>query len=108
MTATLATQIEIDDNGVARIAGTRQKVAHLILDHQYSGMTMEQIQADHPRLTMAQIHAAFTYYYEHQSEMDAWIEKDAQESDALAKCASDPVFRARLVALKEQFREKCS
>ena len=103
MTAKLAAQIEIDEQGVARIAGTRQKVAHLILDHQCSGMTMEQIQADHPSLTLAQIHAAFTYYCEHQAEMDAWIEEDSRRADKLCKEASDPVFRARLVALKEQF-----
>jgi len=33
-------------------------------------------QSDHPSLTLAQIHAALSYYFDHQSEIDAEIESN--------------------------------
>ena len=42
---------------------------------------MEQILKSHPHLNLAQIHAALSYYYEHQDE----IERDIQEGWEYAK-----------------------
>jgi uncharacterized protein (DUF433 family) len=38
----------------------------------------------HPGLSLAQIHAALTYYYDHQSEMDAEIIQQLHRVEALA------------------------
>lgn len=41
--------------------------------------TVENYQADHPTLTLAQIHAALSYYFDHQTEIDAEIESNRME-----------------------------
>ena len=46
----------------------------------------------------AQIHAALTDYYDHQAGMDREIERQLQESDALAAAARESPLRARLRA----------
>jgi uncharacterized protein (DUF433 family) len=96
MTVALATQIEIDDRGVARIAGTRTKVAMLVLHKLAYGSGPKELHRQFPRLSMAQIHAALAYYYENQVAMDEWIAKDEREAEELSKELSDPAFRARL------------
>jgi len=64
MTATFSTQIELDDRGVAWIAGTKVKVIEVVLDKMAYGSSPEEIHFQHPHLSLAQIHGALTYYYE--------------------------------------------
>ena len=59
------------DNGKAIIAGTRIKVSQIALEYERLGWTPDQIIDAHPHLTLAQVHAALSYYYENQSELDA-------------------------------------
>ena len=73
MTTSLATQIELDDRGVAWIAGTRVKVAEVVLDKIAYGSSPEEIHFQHPDLPLAQIYAALTYYYENQDRVDEQI-----------------------------------
>jgi len=54
----------------------------------------------HPHLSLAQIHGALTYYYEHQSDLDAQIRHGLEESRELAAEVSDPAFRRKLSELK--------
>jgi len=37
------------------------------------GWSPEETHFQHPHLSLAQIHGALTYYYEHQSELDSQI-----------------------------------
>jgi uncharacterized protein (DUF433 family) len=71
--AIFATQIDLDAQGVAWIGGTRVKVTEIVLDKIAYGWSPEEIHFQHPHLSLAQIHGALTYYYEHQSELDAQI-----------------------------------
>lgn len=100
MTATFATQIEIDARGVAWLAGTKVKVVEVVLDKLAHGWSPEEIHFQHPHLSLAQIHGALTYYYEHQAEMDAEIRTRMAAAVELASEASDPAFRQRLLELK--------
>lgn len=65
--------IEVDDRGVAKLIGTRSKVRQVVMDVQ-NGMTPEQVHESYPHLSMAQIHAALAYYYDHKAAIDAEIE----------------------------------
>ncbi len=69
-TATL--HIHRDERGVAWIDDSNVKVVEVVLDH-VQGQLAEDIRADHPHLTLAQIHAALAYYYDHQPEIDELI-----------------------------------
>lgn len=103
MTAIFATQIEIDSNGVAWLAGTKVKVVEVVLDKLAYGWSPEEIHFQHPHLSLAQIHAALTYHYESQSVLDAQIALTQKESMRLAFEASDPAFQKRLSDLKKPF-----
>lgn len=100
MTATFATQIEIDDRGVAWVAGTRVKVSEIVLDKVAYGSSPEEIHFQHPNLSLAQIHAALTYYYENQDRVDEQIRFGLKESDELADRVSNRDFRGKLSDLK--------
>jgi hypothetical protein len=56
----------------------------------------------HPHLSMAQIHGALAYYYEHQAELDAKIVRDWQEVTDLAANQPDSPLRQKLRALKRE------
>ena len=100
MTATFATQIEIDDRGRPWIAGTRIKVSEVVLDKIAYGWSPEEIHFQHPNLSLAQIHGALTYYYENQHLVDEQIRLGLEESDRLALHLSNVTFRRKLEALK--------
>ena len=100
MTATFATQIEIDARGMAWIAGTKVKVIEVVLDKIAYGSSPEEIHFQHPNLSLAQIHGALTYYYENQDKVDDQIRRGLEESDKLAVRLSDEEFRRKLLNLK--------
>ncbi len=100
MTATFATQIEIDSRGVAWLAGTKVKVLEVVLDKLTQGWSPEEIHFQHPALSLAQIHAALTYYYENQTALDAQIHDRLDDEARLLSQVSDPQFRSRLTRLK--------
>ena len=91
--------IVLDDRGVAWIDDTNTKVIEVVLDKLGWGMTPEEIHAEYPELSLAQIHAAFAYYYDHQEQFDAQIASDRQEVSALAAQAADSPGRRRLRAM---------
>ena len=106
VTATFATQIELDDRGMAWIAGTKVKVTEVVLDKIAYGSSPEEIHFQHPNLSLAQIHGALTYYYENQDEIDEQIRGGLAESDKLAVQLSDAEFRRKLLDLKRPFEHK--
>jgi uncharacterized protein (DUF433 family) len=59
--------------GKPRIAGHRIKVAQVAGWHERMGLSPAQIVAQHPGLTLADVHAALAYYHDHQAEIDADI-----------------------------------
>ncbi len=99
MTAVFTTQIEIDGQGVAWIGGTKVKVIEVVLDKMAYGWSPEEIHF-HPHLSLAQIHAALTYYYENQSQLDAQIKQRLADASTLAAEVSDAGFRHQLSDLK--------
>jgi uncharacterized protein (DUF433 family) len=101
VTTTLATQIELDDRGVAWIAGTRVKITEVVRDKVAYGSSPEEIHFQHPNLSLAQIQDALTYYYENQDQVDEQIRRGLEESDKLAVQLSDAEFRHKLLDLKQ-------
>ena len=62
------THIRLDDCGVAWIDQTNVKVIEVVMDKLAHGLSAEEIYLEHYKhLSLAQIHAAFSYYYDHQS-----------------------------------------
>jgi uncharacterized protein (DUF433 family) len=97
MTRALDGHIEVDEAGVARVAGTRLKVIHLVMDKMAHGSTPEQMRQQFPPLTLSQIYAALTYYYDHKTELDAQIQEGLREAEALRAQARDQPSREQLL-----------
>lgn len=90
--------IHLDARGVAWIDDTNVKVVEVVLDRLAYGWSPEEIHFQHPDLSLAQIHAALAYYYDHQSELDAAIAKDDERISRLKAEAEESVLVTRLRA----------
>ena len=102
MTTVTLTHIELDERGVAWIHGTRTKVIEVVLDRLAHGWGPEEIHCQHSQLSLAQIHAALAYYYDHQDELDAEIARRKHEAEALAAEISDSSLREKLLAVRQR------
>lgn len=69
--------------GQPRIAGTRLKVQSIALEYGSLGWTPDQICDAHPGITLAQVHAALSYYYDHREEIDLVIQEDIEFAERL-------------------------
>ena len=83
--ASIQTNYIVQDEGICggkpRIAGTRMKVQHIALEYIHAGLSIEEILQSHPHLKPAQIHAALSYYFDHQVD----IERDIREGMEFAE-----------------------
>lgn len=91
--------ILLDEQGRAWIDDTNVKVMEVVLD-KLSGYSPEQILVAYPNtFTLAQIHAAFSYYYDHQAAFDAEIAWWDKECERLRAESLDSPGRQKLRAL---------
>jgi uncharacterized protein (DUF433 family) len=65
--------LTVDQSGVANITGTTTKVIEIALDRIAYNWDADEIQRQHPHLSLPQIYTALAYYYDHQKELDALI-----------------------------------
>src|SRR5436190_14174778 len=75
MQTTPTAHIHLDERGVAWIDDTNTKVIEVVLDKIAYSWSPEEIHSQHPHLSLGQIHAALSYYHDHQKELDAEIER---------------------------------
>jgi len=99
MPAVTTTHIELDDKGVAWIQDTRIKVIEVALDKIANGSSPEEIHFQYPHLSLAQIHSALAYYYDHQAEFDTEITRQLERIGQLAEQSQDSPGRKRLRVL---------
>lgn len=98
MATIVAPHINRDDRGVAWIDDTNVKVIEVVLDRLAYGWSPEEIHFQHPGLSLAQIHAALTYYCDHQPELDAEIAGQHDAVRRLREQAGESPLVARLKA----------
>jgi uncharacterized protein (DUF433 family) len=91
--------IDVDDKGVARIAGQRTKVIQVVMDKLAHNWSPEEIHVQYSHLSLAQIHAAFTYYYDNQDELDTQIAADVKRADELREQAGESPLVQKLRAM---------
>ncbi len=78
--ATINNHIILNDEGVPTVRGTRTKVVQIVLDAK-NGWSAEYIHEQYPYLSLAQIHSALAYYYDHRDE----IEEDIARRERLVE-----------------------
>jgi len=65
----------------ARIAGHRIRVEDVVIWHEKLGLSPDEIVREHPTITVADVHAALAYYWDHREE----IERAMAEEGALVE-----------------------
>jgi uncharacterized protein (DUF433 family) len=71
--------------GKPRIAGTRIKVSLIAILSERNRMTPDEIVDAYPHLTLAQIHAALAYYWQHRDQIEDEIRADDESLATLEK-----------------------
>jgi uncharacterized protein (DUF433 family) len=94
-----SSHIHRDAEGRAWIDDTNTKVIEVALDHIAYGWSADEIHVQHRHLSLAQIHAALSYYFDHQQEFDHLIEQSLERTSARAAAVQDSPGRRRLRAL---------
>jgi uncharacterized protein (DUF433 family) len=101
MATLVTTHIQLDDRGAAWIDDTNVKVIEVVLDKLAHNSSPEEIHQQYPHLSLAQIHAALAYYYDHKAEFDAEIDRSLREYDqALAEQRCSPEHQRLMVKLR--------
>jgi uncharacterized protein (DUF433 family) len=95
--------IALDERGIAYISDTRIKVSHISIEKNVWGKTPEEIHQDYPHLSLAQIHAALAYYYDHQAEIEAEIAAADQYAEEMRAQQRNPLTRK---ILEERLQRK--
>lgn len=78
LTATEYKYVELNERNIPIIAGTTMKVVELVEAQIAYGWSPEELHLNHRYLTMSQIHSALAYYWDHEAELDADIERQEQ------------------------------
>lgn len=100
MTTVLNSHVRLDERGVAWVDNTNVKVIEIALDKRAHGFSPEEIAYQHYHfLSLAQIHAALSYYYDHEAEFDAEMDRQVQVSEKARFTTLDSPGRQRLRAL---------
>lgn len=102
------TLLEMDERGRAWIKDANTKVIEVALDWIAYRWDAEMIHRQHSHLSLAQIHAALSYYFAHQAEFDAEVERQVAEAETL-RVASKQISKATLLArLKQREMEQAA
>src|SRR2546422_8841429 len=93
--------IEKPAGGSARLQRhPRTRVSMIVTDYLWRGWSAEEIVRQYPYLTLAEVHAALTYYHDHETEIDQEMEEEFAAAERLCKEAPLSPVLARLKTLK--------
>ena len=99
MATVIYAHIEVTPEGVPYIAGTQTKVVEVVLDRLAYHWDVDEIHRQHPHLSLAQIHSALAYYYDHQAEMDGEIDAQLRRIAAIRASLGESPIRLKLQAM---------
>jgi uncharacterized protein (DUF433 family) len=91
--------IFLDEQGRGWIDDTNVKVIEVVLNRFAQKLSPEEIHEGYPHLSMAQIHAALSYYYDHQAEYDTEIERQHKDFETLRTQSLNSPGRQKLRAM---------
>src|SRR5437868_11092578 len=92
------THVRRDVRDRAWIADTNTKVIEVAMDQAAYGWDAEEIHAAHPHLSLAQIHAALSYYHDHKAELDGEMQRQLENHRRLRNEAPGQLTKAALRA----------
>jgi uncharacterized protein (DUF433 family) len=87
--------------GKPHIAGQRIRVMDIVLWHNKLGWSPDEIVSQFPQLTLADVYAALTYYWDHKKEIEAEIRR-AEEVEAKARSRHPSKLMEKLEAKRSE------
>lgn len=78
----------------------RTRVAMIVAEYLWRGWSAEEIARQYPYLTLAEVHAAMTYYFGHRDEIEQELLAEYREGEEWKKTHPTPPFLLHLKALK--------
>lgn len=69
--------IALDDDGVARVGGTRVTLDTIVAAF-LQGATAEEISYQYPVLSLSEIYAVISYYLSHREQVDVYLQSRDQ------------------------------
>jgi uncharacterized protein (DUF433 family) len=83
----------------ACIAGTRISVEDVYVWHELLGRSPDQIVSEYPFLSLAQVHSALAYYYDHAEEIREQMKRGREEAERI-KAANPPKLPGKLADME--------
>lgn len=96
--ATTYAHITVDQQGVPWIGGTTTKVVELIAELKAYGWSPEEMAYQHPHLTLAQVHSALAFYWDHRAEIEADLRRREETVEQLQEEIGEHPLVTRLRA----------
>ena len=87
-------------HGRPHLVGRRIRVQDIAIWHERMGLSADEIGADYD-LSLAEIYAALSYYFDHKAEIDSAIEADRVLVTSQQREQAS-LFQTRLRAMREQ------
>jgi uncharacterized protein (DUF433 family) len=67
----------------ACIAGTRLSVEDIYIWHELMGKSPDEIVSEYPFLSLAQVHSALAYYYDHAEQIREQVKRGRAEAERI-------------------------
>jgi uncharacterized protein (DUF433 family) len=84
--------------GKPRIAGTRIRVQDIYVWHEVQGQSADEIVSNFPHLTLADVHTALAYYFDHREDIQRQMKADDAFVEAMKQkypCKLQEKLKAR-------------
>jgi uncharacterized protein (DUF433 family) len=95
----------MDEDGVIRIGETRISLDTVIFAYN-EGATPEEIVQDYPTLQLSDVYRVISYYLQHISEIDAYLEERKVQREKIRQITEErfdsQLFRNRLLARRRK------
>ena len=75
------------------VAGTRIRVQDIMVWHELQGLSADEIVTQFPQLSLADVHAALAYYYDHREEIQREISEAKELARAMKAAGLSPLQR---------------
>jgi uncharacterized protein (DUF433 family) len=99
MTSTLPHLLR-DPKGVLWLDDSGYRVIDLVSEHLAHGWGAEVLQENHPDLSLAQIHAALAWFYDHEKQMLREIDLREKRATKMLAEIGESTLQKRLGAIK--------
>jgi uncharacterized protein (DUF433 family) len=98
MIAAPINHILLDERGIAYIGQTGLRVADIAVDLEIRRLTPDQILANYPSLSPAQLHAALSHFFDHREQVLECVRRELAEYEQERALHPNPLARAELRA----------